>query len=78
MLREQGAVLVPINLRLADASRYDELLLSDVKEELNTYLGKRSGLPVNLLTELIRFNDLRDGSETDHQPKCSRKSAPQP
>ena len=75
VLREQGAVLVPVNLRLADASRYDELLLSDVKEELNTYLGKRSGLPVKSLTELIRFNDLRDGSETDHQPVLKEISA---
>ncbi|MBO0497039.1 amidase family protein [Pseudomonas sp. Marseille-Q1929] len=68
VLREQGAVLVPINLRLADASRYDELLLSDVKEELNGYLAKRQGLPVKSLTELIKFNEARDGSETDHQP----------
>ncbi|ROM56550.1 amidase [Pseudomonas canadensis] len=75
VLREQGAVLVPVNLRLADASRYDELLLSHVKEELNTYLGKRSGLPVKSLTELIRFNDLRDGSETDHQPVLKEISA---
>lgn len=39
-----------------------------MKEELNTPTpSKRSGLPVRSLTELIRFNDLRDGSETDHQ-----------
>ncbi|WLI00021.1 amidase family protein [Pseudomonas simiae] len=75
VLREQGAVLVPVNLRLADASRYDELLLSDVKDSLNTYLGKRSGLPVKSLTELIRFNDERDGSETDHQPVLREISA---
>jgi amidase len=68
VLREQGAVLVPVNLRLADASRYGELLLSDVKEELNGYLAKRQGLPVKSLTELIRFNEARDGSEEDHQP----------
>ncbi|MEX5552087.1 amidase family protein [Pseudomonas pergaminensis] len=68
VLREQGAVLVPVNLRLADASRYDELLLSDVKDELNSYLGKRPGLPVKSLTELIKFNDERDGADADHQP----------
>ncbi|MBN2990477.1 amidase [Pseudomonas cedrina subsp. fulgida] len=75
VLREQGAVLVPVNLRLADASRYDELLLSDVKEELNGYLAKRSGLPVKSLAELIRFNEERDGSEVDHQPDLKRVSA---
>ncbi|UII70351.1 amidase [Pseudomonas sp. HN11] len=68
VLREQGAVLVPVNMRLADASRWEELLLADVKEELNAYLAKRSGLPVKSLTELIRFNDQRDGSASDHQP----------
>lgn len=75
VLREQGAVLVPVNLRLADASRYDELLLSDVKEELNGYLGKRSGLPVKSLTELIKFNEDRDGSAEDHQPVLKEVSA---
>ena len=68
VLREQGAVLVPVNLRLADASQYEDLLLSDVKEELNRYLVTREGLPVKSLTELINFNDDRDGTETDHQP----------
>ncbi|MBD8093170.1 amidase [Pseudomonas fluorescens] len=67
VLREQGATLIPINLRLADASRYDELLLSDVKEELNAYLAKRPGLPVTSVAELIAFNETRDGTETDHQ-----------
>lgn len=67
VLREHGAAVVPVNLRLADASRYDELLLSDVKEELDAYLANRSGLPVKSLTELIRFNDERDGTEEDHQ-----------
>lgn len=75
VLREQGAVLVPINLRLADASRYDELLLSDVKDELNAYLAKRPGLPVKSLTELIRFNDERDGAEADHQPVLKEVNA---
>lgn len=68
VLREQGAVLVPVNLRLADASRYGELLLSDVKEELNGYLANRQGLPVKSLTELIKFNEERDGTAEDHQP----------
>ena len=72
VLRGQGAVLVPVNLRLADASQYDELLLSDVKEELNTYLGARQGLPVKSLTDLVRFNDDRDGAATDHQPTLKR------
>ena len=67
VLREQGATLIPINLRLADASRYYELLFSDVKEELNAYLAKRPGLPVTSLAELIAFNETRDGTETDHQ-----------
>ncbi|MDQ0652842.1 amidase family protein [Pseudomonas cedrina] len=75
VLHEQGAELVPVNLRLADDSRYEELLLSDVKEELNGYLGKRSGLPVKSLTELIKFNEDRDGSETDHQPTLKKISA---
>lgn len=68
VLRAQGAVLVPVNMRLADASRYDELLLADVKDELNTYLGKREGLPVKSVAELIAFNEKRDGTDTDHQP----------
>lgn len=68
VLREQGAILVPINLRLADASRYDELLLSDVKEGLNAYLPQRLGLPVRSVAELIAFNQDRDGTATDHQP----------
>ncbi|NVZ70165.1 amidase family protein [Pseudomonas costantinii] len=75
VLREQGAILVPVNLRLADASRYDELLLSDVKEELNAYLAKRPGLPVKSLTELIKFNEKRDGTEADHQPVLKEISA---
>lgn len=75
VLREQGAILVPINLRLADASRYEELLLSDVKEQLNAYLANRPGLPVKSLTELIRFNEDRDGTETEHQPVLKEVSA---
>lgn len=75
VLREQGAVLVPVDLRLGDASRYNELLLSDVKEEMNAYLGKRQGLPVKSLTELIKFNEERDGTETDHQPVLKDISA---
>ncbi|MEX5511285.1 amidase family protein [Pseudomonas paralactis] len=67
VLEAQGAVLVPINLRIADASSYEKLLLSDVKEELNGYLAKRTGLPVKSLTELIKFNEDRDGKGTDHQ-----------
>ncbi|WLH89169.1 amidase family protein [Pseudomonas sp. FP453] len=68
VLREQGAVLIPLNLRLADASRYEELLLSDVKEELNAYLASRQGLKNNSLSKLIDFNDKEEGSGTDHQP----------
>lgn len=68
VLRAQGAVLVPVNMRLADASRYGELLFADVKSELNDYLGKRGGLPVKSVSELIAFNEKRDGSDTDHQP----------
>jgi amidase len=68
VLRTQGAVLVPVDMRLADASRYDELLYADVKDELNDYLGKREGLPVKSVPELIAFNEKRDGTETDHQP----------
>ncbi|WP_285428677.1 amidase family protein [Pseudomonas sp. lyk4-R2A-8] len=68
VLRTQGAQLVPVNIRLADASRYDELLLADVKDELNGYLAKRDGLPVKSVSELIRFNEQRDGTDTDHQP----------
>lgn len=75
VLREQGATLIPINLRLADASRYDELLLSDVKEELNAYLAKRPGLPVTSLAELIAFNQDRDGTVEDHQPELKKISA---
>ena len=75
VLRKQGAILVPINMRLADASRYDELLFSDAKEELNAYLANRSGLPVKSLTELIRFNDERDGADEDHQPLLKEISA---
>jgi amidase len=68
VLRAQGAVLVPVNMRLADASRYGELLFADVKSELNDYLDKRGGLPVKSVSELIAFNEKRDGSDTDHQP----------
>ncbi|KAF2410338.1 amidase [Pseudomonas antarctica] len=75
VLREQGAILVPVNLRLADASRYGEVLLSDVKEALNGYLAKRTGLPVKSLTELIKFNEDRDGTVADHQPVLEEVSA---
>lgn len=75
VLREQGAILVPINVRLADASRYDELLLSDVKEAFNAYLAKRPGLPVKSLAELIAFNQDRDGTESDHQPVLEEVNA---
>lgn len=68
VLRAQGATLVPVNMRVADASRYGELLFADVKDELNDYLSKRGGLPVSSVPELIAFNEKRDGSETDHQP----------
>lgn len=68
LLREQGAILVPVNMQLADASRYAQLLFADVKDELNEYLGKRSGLPVKSVSELIAFNEQRDGTDTDHQP----------
>lgn len=68
VLRAQGAVLVPVNMRLADLSRYDELLFADVKTELNDYLSKRNGLPVKSVSELIAFNEKRDGNDTDHQP----------
>lgn len=75
VLRTQGAVLVPVNMRLADASRYGELLLADVKSELNDYLGKRAGLPVKSVSELIAFNEKRDGSDTDHQPLLKKIDA---
>lgn len=75
VLREQGAIMVPVNLRLVDASRYDELLLSDVKEELSAYLANRPGLPVKSLTELITFNKERDGTEVEHQPVLKEVSA---
>jgi amidase len=68
VLRAQGAVLVPVNLRLADSTRYDELLLADVKDELNEYLETRNGLPVKSVSELIQFNEQRDGTDIDHQP----------
>ena len=74
VLLEQDAILVPVNLRLADDSRYGEVLLADVKEELSTYLANRRGLPVKSLTELIRFNEDRDGTETDHQPMLNEIS----
>lgn len=67
VLKAQGATLVPVDMRLADASRYEELLLADVKDELNDYLNKRTGLPVKSVSELIAFNQKRDGSDTDHQ-----------
>lgn len=67
VMREQGAILVPVEMRLADDSRYGELLFADVKDELNDYLGKRQGLPVKSVSELIDFNDKRDGTATDHQ-----------
>lgn len=75
VLEAQGAVLVPINLRMADESRYEELLLSDVKDELNGYLAKRTGLPVKSLAELIKFNEDRDGTDTDHQPLLKQINA---
>lgn len=68
VLSGKGAVLVPVNMRLADPSRYGELLYADVKEELNDYLSKRNGLPIKSVSELISFNDKRDGTESDHQP----------
>jgi amidase len=68
VLRAQGAVLVPVNMRLADSTRYGELLFADVKDELNDYLGKRNGLPVKSVSELVQFNEQRDGIDTDHQP----------
>lgn len=68
VLRAQGATVVPVNMRLADASRYGELLFADVKDELNDYLAKRQGLPVKSVPQLIAFNDARDGTATEHQP----------
>ncbi|MGB3124429.1 MAG: amidase family protein [Pseudomonas sp.] len=68
VLEEQGAILVPVDMRIADASRYVELLLGEVNDELNAYLAKRTGLPVKSLTELITFNQARDGADADHQP----------
>ncbi|MGY2293440.1 amidase family protein [Pseudomonas sp. SDO528_S397] len=66
-LKAQGAILVPVDVRVADASRYEELLLGDVKQEMNGYLATRKGLPARSLAELIAFNEQRDG-EGDHQP----------
>lgn len=67
VLREQGAEVVPVEMRLADDSRWVDLLFSDVKNELNTYVGKRPGLPVDSLPDLTLFNIKRDGAEVDHQ-----------
>lgn len=75
VLEEQGAVLVPVHLRMADGSRYEELLYSDVKEELNGYLAKRSGLPVKSLPDLIQFNEDRDGKDADHQRRLKEINA---
>ncbi|KRP61657.1 amidase family protein [Pseudomonas trivialis] len=75
VLGEKGAILVAINMRLADGSRYGELLYSDVKEELGAYLAGRRGLPVRSLTELIKFNEDRDGKDTEHQPALKEVSA---
>lgn len=66
-LRAEGAVLIPVDVRIADASLYDELLLGDVKQEMNDYLTRRPGLPVKSVAELIAFNKRRDG-DGDHQP----------
>ncbi|KAF1030942.1 MAG: Glutamyl-tRNA(Gln) amidotransferase subunit A [Pseudomonas sp.] len=67
LLKTQGAVLVPVTVRIADASRFDDLLLGDVKQELNNYLATRQGLPAKSIAQLIAFNEQRDG-EGDHQP----------
>lgn len=75
VLRAQGAVLVPVDMRLADASRYGELLYADVKDELNDYLAKREGLPVKSVSELIAFNEKRDGTDTNHQPTLKEINA---
>ncbi|MFL1418337.1 amidase family protein [Pseudomonas fildesensis] len=75
VLEAKGAILVPIDMRIADASRYGELLYSDVKDELNAYLQKRPGLPAQSLDELIKFNEARDGTETDHQPMLHEVNA---
>lgn len=67
LLQAQGAILVPVNLRLADASRYGELLFADVKKETNDYLASRQGLPVKSVSELIAFNKQQAGSGPDNQ-----------
>lgn len=67
VLVAQGAVVVPVNLRAADASRYDEALLADVKHELDAYLATREGLPINCLEQLVAFNDRHSGQGAYNQ-----------
>lgn len=67
VLKAQGATLVPVNARVADAERYGEVLYADVKQQMNQYLANRQGLPVKSLAELIAFNERDDGTALHDQ-----------
>lgn len=62
MLGAKGAVMVPIGRLDAGVSReaydqYSDALLAGIKQNLDSYLAGREGLPVKSLAELIAFNE---------------------
>lgn len=62
-LKSQGAILVPLTIRLPDIDGYFEGLMGAMKHELPDYLASRSGLPIQSLQALIDFNRLNPGDE---------------
>ncbi|WP_085709707.1 MULTISPECIES: amidase family protein [unclassified Pseudomonas] len=63
VLREQGATLVPLTVRLPDIEGYLSGLMGAMKHELPEYLASRQGLPIDSLQTLIDFNQANPGDE---------------
>ncbi|WP_438299471.1 amidase family protein [Pseudomonas sp. NMS19W] len=63
VLREQGATLVPLTVRLPDIEGYLNGLMGAMKHELPEYLTSRQGLPIDSLQTLIDFNQANPGDE---------------
>ena len=65
-LKEQGAEIVE-NLKFENQSEWGKLewqvLISEFKADLNTYLKSRTGLQVNTLSDLVKYNQQNADTE---------------
>jgi amidase len=63
VMQAAGATLIPIELNDPQSAQVDEALSMGIKRDLPKYLAKRTGLAIQSLEELVRFNEHTPGGE---------------